>query len=279
MLTNGVIHYSKIPDLSNREHSIRSDASPQKTRSPGKLLLLACSFSTALSPLAFAGTPASPQDPSVMRGAEVIETVFPSEFNRDLRSLPQMITPFSGQVIEINPRQQHGGPAVVPPTAFAQLDPLLQLLDRGSFQTQNASRVPGSFDKPKLNFEGQSFSGFAPPDTIGDVGRKHYIQMINGPTGSASFVIYNKSGLVLVPQTALQNLATNGPCTSGLGDPIVLYDPLADRWLMSELADSFTDLCVYISKTNDPRLSHKNFTCLSIDSKSEIESANCSIVA
>jgi len=28
-----------------------------------------------------------------------------------------------------------------------------------------------------------------------------------------------------------------------------------------------------------PRLSHKNFTCLSINSKSEIESANCSIVA
>ena len=27
------------------------------------------------------------------------------------------------------------------------------------------------------------------------------------------------------------------------------------------------------------RLSHKNFTCLSMDSKSEIESANCSIVA
>ncbi|MGR8997988.1 MAG: hypothetical protein ACU88J_02945 [Gammaproteobacteria bacterium] len=252
MLTNSVIHYSKIPDLFNREHCDHNNASQRKTQPPRELLILACVFSTVLSSLSFAGPAATPPDPNIIRGAEVVETVIPSEFNGDLSSLPHVHAPLSGQAIEINPRQQHGGPTVFPPPAFPQLDPLLQSLGRASSLTLSPLRSRSSFAIPKLNFEGQGFSGFAPPDPVGDVGPRHYIQMINGPTGSASFMIYTKSGRVLAPQTALQTLATSGACATGRGDPIVLYDPLADRWLMSEMANTLTDLCVYISKTNDP---------------------------
>ena len=43
-----------------------------------------------------------------------------------------------------------------------------------------------------------------------------------------------------------------GNCANGHGDPIVLYDELAGRWLLSEFANSGNHLCVYVSKTSDP---------------------------
>jgi|GEM_PF-4056977 len=42
-----------------------------------------------------------------------------------------------------------------------------------------------------LNFEGISDSNVMPPDTVGDVGPNHYVQMINSG-GGADFAIYNK---------------------------------------------------------------------------------------
>src|SRR5207249_282026 len=45
---------------------------------------------------------------------------------------------------------------------------------------------------------------------------------------------------------------TTGPCaTQNLGDPVVLYDPLADRWLLSQLA-SPSHVCIAVSRTPDP---------------------------
>ena len=44
----------------------------------------------------------------------------------------------------------------------------------------------------------------------------------------------------------------SGACAAGFGDPIVLYDEAADRWLLSEFAASGNHLCVYISQTASP---------------------------
>lgn len=108
-----------------------------------------------------------------------------------------------------------------------------------------------SFDPPELNFPGIPFQGGAPPDTIGEVGANHYIQMTN-----ASVVqIYNKSGVLLAGPFALNSLAPGGnPCEDGAGDPIVVYDEIADRWIMSEFISpsSGNRLCVYVSMTSDP---------------------------
>ena len=111
---------------------------------------------------------------------------------------------------------------------------------------------PNAFGTPLLNFNGQGYTGVNPPDTVGDVGPGQYIQMINGG-GGALVQIYNKAtGAPIGSQFALNDLATGGPCQSGLGDPIVLYDKLADRWLLSEFASSGNHLCVYVSTGPNP---------------------------
>ncbi len=99
-----------------------------------------------------------------------------------------------------------------------------------------------------VNFDGQGFSGVSPPDTVGDVGPNHYVQAIN----SSRIAIYDKTGTMLPGYPInLDSLAPSGGCTSGSGDPIVLYDWLADRWLLQEFTGGGT-LCFYISTTADP---------------------------
>ncbi len=110
--------------------------------------------------------------------------------------------------------------------------------------------TPEDFGTPILNYDGQGYTGVNPPDTVGDVGPTHFIQMING-SGGALVAIYDKAGNLVDGPFALDSLATGGDCTSGIGDPIPLYDRLADRWLLSELTFS-NHLCVYISTTPDP---------------------------
>lgn len=110
------------------------------------------------------------------------------------------------------------------------------------------------------SFPGIPFAGVFPPDTVGDVGPAHYVQMTNAPAG-ALFAVFGKDGATLAGPLPFQDLWTGGPCrNSGRGDPIVLHDQLADRWLLSQLATSdacfpgFTEchLCVAISKTPNP---------------------------
>ena len=90
----------------------------------------------------------------------------------------------------------------------------------------------------------------SPPDDTGDVGPNHYLQADNGPNGSR-VTIYDKAGTQL-DQFDMEDLASTAPCTSGYCDPIVQYDELADRWMISEFDSSASTLCVYISQTPDP---------------------------
>lgn len=145
---------------------------------------------------------------------------------------------------DINPHPTWGRTPAGTSARIAGSDPLLDL------QAQTPPRI-SAFLTPLLNFPGQGFTGVNPPDTIGDVGPDHYIQMVNGG-GGALFRIYDKSGSLLAGPISLDSLGVGGPCASGLGDPVVLYDRAADRWLMSEFAGSGNHLCVYISQTNDP---------------------------
>jgi len=111
------------------------------------------------------------------------------------------------------------------------------------------------FDTPILNYNGQGFNGVQPTDTVGDVGMAHFIQALNHPDGT-SVTIYNKAdGSVALGPFILNTLAPPGsPGQSGAGDPIVLYDHLADRWLLAEFTSPAAGsyLNVYISQTSDP---------------------------
>ncbi|HQZ41902.1 MAG TPA: proprotein convertase P-domain-containing protein, partial [Flavobacteriales bacterium] len=74
------------------------------------------------------------------------------------------------------------------------------------------------------------------------------IQMMNGGSG-AYFQIFNKAGTSLGARVYYDNFFSTA---GGLGDPVVLYDQLADRWLMSEFGASGNHLYVAISTTPDP---------------------------
>jgi hypothetical protein len=115
---------------------------------------------------------------------------------------------------------------------------------------------------PPLDFRfpgvGNPFAcnGCSPPDTNGDVGPDHYVQMVN----ATKVAIFDKTGSLVARVFDLGDLWPGGPCASNSGDPIVLYDRLADRWLLSQLHFPTTDLCVAISQTADPVGSYHLYT-------------------
>jgi hypothetical protein len=105
-----------------------------------------------------------------------------------------------------------------------------------------------------LNIDGiNNPSGYVPPDPAGEVGANHYIQAVN-----TSFAIYSKTGDLLYGPASLGTIWQGfpGQHTSD-GDPIVLYDHLADRWLVSQFSlpnypnGPFYEL-IAISQTSDP---------------------------
>jgi hypothetical protein len=131
-------------------------------------------------------------------------------------------------------------------------DPVLQTTVNGK---------PGGSPAPAALTAGNVYEGInqaggcgncAPPDTNGDVGLTHYVQTVN-----SSFAIYRKSdGVKLYGPAAINTIWSGfgGQCQSrNDGDPIVLYDSMADRWLISQFtATSPYNECIAISQTGDP---------------------------
>lgn len=117
---------------------------------------------------------------------------------------------------------------------------------------------PFAAPSPILNFEGQGdFNMYSPPDTTGDVGPNHFVQMVNVNTA-----VYDKSGNLLAQWANNQLWAGfGGPCQNdNSGDPIVLYDDLADRWLLTQFAISSGQMqCFAVSTTPDPTGSYYRY--------------------
>lgn len=198
---------------------------------------------TATSPMAGRGHSGHAQSVTAQaavspEGPMVTETA-PPQLSRPVREIP-VAKPEPILERELNPRQN---PFVNFPLDFPNIsgpiDPLL------STAAVNNGRTP----TPTLTFEGvDNFCACSPPDTIGDVGPNHYVQMVN----ATLFNIYDKDGNLLTGPTDLNDLWTSGACsTSDYGDPIVVYDSLADRWLLAQFTPS-NSVCVAISQTADP---------------------------
>jgi hypothetical protein len=113
---------------------------------------------------------------------------------------------------------------------------------------------------PSLSFDGLSSNdnaaayGFRviPPDTNGDVGLNHYVQAVNSLVR-----VFDKQGSALTPPFKLSSVFAplGTPCsTRNDGDPIVLYDALADRWILSQYCNNFPPFrqLIAVSKTGDP---------------------------
>jgi hypothetical protein len=108
-----------------------------------------------------------------------------------------------------------------------------------------------------LNFGGIPYPGVdcfcVPPDTNGEVGATQYVQMVN----RAYQVFDKRTGTTMLGPNMIQSLWSGfgGVCqTSGRGDPVVVYDQIANRWVITQFAPATstpTDECIAVSTTSD----------------------------
>jgi hypothetical protein len=184
---------------------------------------------------------------------DVVQTFGPISQDRDLRDLPFIaVTPESDEV----PLRRHPRPETAEDRATktaVQNDVALT-----QPRPQSAS---SAMPAPIQSFDGMNAASACgnclPPDTDGDVGPSHYIQLVNG-----SIRITGKTGTVLSgPTTYNSFFAALGPATPcgtrNVGDGIAFYDHLANRWVVSDFAFiSFPGTifyqCIGVSKTADP---------------------------
>jgi hypothetical protein len=104
-----------------------------------------------------------------------------------------------------------------------------------------------------LNFDGIARSGFAPPDTNAAVGATQVVETVN-----LMYAVYDKTtGSVIKAPTNISSLFSgfSGNCSTGnLSDPVVLWDKMAQRWVVSILAytNSFSSTeCYAVSTSTD----------------------------
>jgi len=175
-----------------------------------------------------------------------------------LRDLPPAARPLvmdPNKVVEVEPEPERGPAAHrVKPHSAHSADGALQLF----------SPTP-TIPAPLLTFEGLSnqdnFNVFGfrvnPPDTNGAVGPNHVVEIIN-----LVFAVFDKTGNKLLGPVNTGTLWTGfavPDCTDPSGDPIVIYDKLEDRWLLTQfttrgLSDPTKPFfnCVAVSTTEDP---------------------------
>jgi hypothetical protein len=153
---------------------------------------------------------------------------------------------------------------------------------RAPFSNPHDDSVASTFTGPLTgvtagaSFEGQSADdtrnllgvAFVPPDTNGAAGSKQFVQIVN-----VTVSVYSKSGTVQLGPALIHTLWTGfgGLCEFGGGppnftdggDPVVLYDHLAGRWLITQLQydSTFTHnaQCVGVSTTSDATGSYNRY--------------------
>jgi hypothetical protein len=192
-----------------------------------------------------------PANSSGILGPFTGEPIYPTVWNGDLRALPPIAAAdAAGAAPDVTP-------ARLTPMEMKALD--AKAIQRSTHLTGPASDTQGLAPPPSANFAGMQFSANGsgwPPDTNGDVGPNHYIQTVNTSVG-----IYNKTTGAAISTVTFNTFFTGPlgtPCdTSNRGDPVVLYDPLVDRWIVTDFAwfDKNTGPyfeCIAVSQTGDP---------------------------
>ena len=124
------------------------------------------------------------------------------------------------------------------------------VVQKGNLLGQLAPSIPA----PILNFAGIPFPGVicscAPPDTNGEVGATQYVQIVN-----EGYQVFDKTtGASILGPASIVSIWSGfgGVCqTSGNGDPVLLYDQIANRWLISQFANGLHDECIAVSTSSD----------------------------
>jgi hypothetical protein len=188
---------------------------------------------------ASAGSARSGGPPDQSSGPVVGSAVAASRFAGDVRRIPRShVEPddHAAKQIDENPPSAAGDQAVQTATPTA------------------------SAPSPTTNFAGLDQANWGagwPPDTNGDVGPNYYIQAVN--TSIGLFDKSTGSRVAAFTFDALFSQAPTGtPCDNdNQGDPVALYDPIGDRYIVSDFAwSNYTSgamyQCIAVSRTNDP---------------------------
>lgn len=223
------------------------------------IALVVCAACVVATAPAFAGPPT------------LVGQAAAHDVSRPLSEAPpaQAIAPPGFRVeVQHRPRPDRGKPNV-----NQGQDPLRQTsaLPEPGAQATSAPlvNVPGLSDDDNAATIG---GRVVPPDTEGDIGPNHYMQWINlilgvwdvsrdvngTPTGATLQAGYPKAG------NSIWAGFTGSPAadacrTTNNGDPIVLYDHLADRWFISQFAINQGVQCIAISTTGDPSGSYQRW--------------------
>ena len=164
---------------------------------------------------------------------------------RDMAPAPRRESPREAEPIRRIPSNRK-------PTG--QPDSALQSTFGGATNGAVSINVPAT----NINIDGvgNGLAGFlvnsAPPDTNGSVGATQFVQTVN-----TDFAVFSKSNGALVfgpvPINTLWSGFGGGCQTNNDGDPTVVYDKIANRWIIAQFSVNTTPFlqCVAVSQTSD----------------------------
>jgi hypothetical protein len=186
---------------------------------------------------------------------QAVTNVTPGYLSVRLRELPPVIGPILPRPEFVEPP----GESYPSPPDRDFTDPVVQ-----STASPNVMPAATSFDGLQNQNNATLLNTSArPPDSEGDVGPNHYVEWIN-----LVMRVYDKAGNPVTNAVAGNALFSGLPNTSlcntqNNGDPLVVYDQLANRWVLSQFAFNGVNAttgapqppyeqCVAVSTTNDP---------------------------
>src|SRR5713226_6397857 len=182
----------------------------------------------------------APSSSWAQAGALEVSAAVHHDVSPPLRSIPP-------QAPRLGLREKPVHPLPLGPAGELQPDPVLQ-----------TTVGPAVAITPGLSFAGVGNGDYgftpnsAPPDTNGAVGATQYVQWVN-----ESFAVFDKTTGVLLHGPVAGNTlwaGFGGGCeTNNDGDPIVQYDKIAGRWVLTQFSVSTTPFlqCVAVSTTSD----------------------------
>ncbi|WP_281989415.1 fibronectin type III domain-containing protein [Aquimarina aggregata] len=156
-------------------------------------------------------------------------------YMREIPALSKMQNVISAEKFgHVAPAKSRGTNTFIPGKGFPKNgDPLRAL------QQKNASKM--ALTTPVASFD--AHSGTVLNDATGAIGPNHYVYAFN-----SGFGILDRSGNVLAPEASLGTLFPG----ETLGDPIVVYDNFADRFIIMEFSNSPNGLLIAVCQGPDP---------------------------
>jgi hypothetical protein len=222
---------------------------PRKRTGPARWLVPLLLIAGLLSPMA-GSAHAAPAAATAPRLQPTFKNAAAFDVTAPLRDLARQ----APAKVAARPLPPERGPTVVD-RGFSG-DGAVQATAAQRLGASAAAGAAAAIAAPSANFEGLANRDnpflVSPPDPVGDVGPNHYVEMVN-----LVFAVYSKTGTRLLGPLTLGTLWAGfevPDCTDLSGDPVVLYDQLADRWILTQFTTRGPTFfnCVAVSTSGDP---------------------------